>query len=379
MDSADQFELGPPTTGAGKRVLSRRELLARGSTLGLALAGAGLAPGVAAGRLQKWTRPWGGPPKYTWQSGITGATNNPGYISFYWFTQRVAKYTDGAVSINIFPNGQFGGDAQNYAALKSGQFQTNIIDASVIFSDVPTATLFQLPYIYANPTTARKVYTNPKFTTKPNAGLEAQGIHVLEWHSLGPRDLGGKKFFKEPGDLSGVKIRVIPSELFTTLFSTLGAVPTPLAPAEVYAALQQGVVDAYDQPVAGTLSFKWYEPGPYITLSHHVYSVGFLGINKQLWETLPANIQAGIQRAATEYSVYNDNLITSANQQALGELKAAGAKISNADLGAYRKAAAPVWYHFADRIGGIDVIRSAITAQGHIRANVPAKPKSKKK
>ena len=109
-----------------------------------------------------------------------------------------------------------------------------------------------------------------------------------------------------------------------------------------------------------------------------MYSVAFLGINKQLWNTLPANIQAGIQRAANDYSVYSDNLITKANQDALASLKQAGAKVAQPDLAAYRKASVPVWYHFADRIGGIDVIRSAITAQGHIRT-APTKPKKKKK
>jgi len=376
VDTTDEF---PGVVESTEAPLSRRQLLARGGTLGLALAGAGMAPGLAhAGRLAKWTRASLGPPKYNWQTSTTGATNNPGVIALTWLVDRIATNTNGAVAIDIYPNGQFGGDAQNYAALKAGTFQINIVDASVIFADVPTATLFQLPYIYANPTSARKVYTNPKFIAQPDAGLTAQGIHVLEWHSLGPRDLGGKKFFKEPSALQGVKIRVIPSELFTVLFSTLGAVPTPLAPAEVYAALQQGVVDAYDQPLAGTLSFKWYEPGPYITLSQHVYSVGFLGINKQLWDTLPANIQAGIQKSATEYSLYNDNLIIKANQQAQGQLVSAGAKISPADLAAYRKASAPVWYHFADRVGGIEVIREAIKVQGHIPAVIPPKKKKKK-
>ena len=78
---------------------------------------------------------------------------------------------------------------------------------------------------------------------------------------------GAKKTFATPDDMKGVKIRVPGTPLYEGVFKSFGAVPTPLALTDVYSALQQGLVTAYEQPLPGIQAEKWYESANQITLS----------------------------------------------------------------------------------------------------------------
>lgn len=304
-----------------------------------------------------------GPAKFTWRLPISGATDSDGFRAIQHFADKVKANSKGAINIQIFPNAQFGSDLDNFKNLQSGAFEIATVDTSVAVSTVPSTLVFQLPYLYNDAASAAKVYNNSKFTAKPTRDLLDLNVKVLRWVSFGARDLGGQKAYVQPSDLQGVKIRVIQSELFVTLFKTLGAVPTPLSPAEVYAALQSGVVQAYDQPVANILGLKWYEVGKQITLTDHVYAIGILAVTKKVWDGLSPDLQAAVQGAADDWQPYLENLENVSRTTASDLLKAKGAVINRANLASYRKATQPVWEHFASQVGGMDVINQIIAAQ----------------
>lgn len=304
-----------------------------------------------------------GPAKYTWRLPNSGATDSDGFHSLQHFADQVKANTKGAINIQLFPNAQFGSDLDNFKNLQSGAFEISTVDSSVAVSTVPSTLIFQLPYIYNDGASAAKIYNNPKWTAKPTQDLPDLNIKVLRWASFGARDLGGQKAYIRPSDLQGVKIRVIQSELFVTLFKTLGAVPTPLSPAEVYTALQSGVIQAYDQPIANIVGLKWYEVGKQITLTDHVYAMGFLGVAKKAWDGISSDLQAAVQSAANDWQPYLEKLENDGRQSAADLLKSKGAVINKPDLPAYRKATQPVWEHFAPQVGGMDVINQIIAAQ----------------
>jgi len=99
-----------------------------------------------------------------------------------------------------------------------------------------------------------------------------------------------------PADLTGMKMRVPAGALFDDLFRTLGAVPVTVNSIDIYAALEDGRVDAQENPLALVDSFKLYEVVKYISMTNHMWS----GFNQMAhlptWRGLPADIQEIIER-----------------------------------------------------------------------------------
>jgi tripartite ATP-independent transporter DctP family solute receptor len=304
-----------------------------------------------------------GPPTYTLRMPIPTATNSVTFKTASYLVDRMLLHTNGAVACQIFPNGQFGGSPQDYANVAAGTFDMGIIDSQVAQADIPAAILFQLPYIYDSRESAQKVYTDPKFNQPVTDGLAAKGIHVLAWASNGIKQMGGQKSFIEPSNLSGVKMRVVSSPLNLAMFGALGAIPVSLSPTETYAALQQGVVQGYDQPLGNIISFKWYEVAKHITMTQHVNAVSFIAINKKLWDSFPPAIQSGMATAGQEAATFNDNAQAASDVTGQAVLTKGGVTFHAADLPAYRTVMQPVYTQFAPKVGGPQVIQNYIAAQ----------------
>ena len=332
--------------GRGETGLRRRAMI--GGGLGLAV--------TAGGARAQRSHPW----KFATPVG----TDTPTYKAYVFLAERVAAYTSGAITIQIFPNGQFGGQPEAFKDLGSGRFEISGIDASATFTDVPAATLLQLPYVYNSAAAASRVWQDARWMAPIDAAFAGRGYKILSWFNLGIRQLGGTKPYTTPGDLAGVKVRILNSALFVSLFKALGATPVSLAPAETYLALQQGIVQAYDQPLSNIISWKWFEAGKQVTLSQHVYAAAFLGVNAKVWAGLAAPVQEGLQKAALEFSAYNDRLMAEDDETSIAWLRGQGVTVTAEDIGAYRAKMDPVYDEFAAAVGGRDVIGQFIAAQG---------------
>ncbi|HEY4198937.1 MAG TPA: TRAP transporter substrate-binding protein [Devosiaceae bacterium] len=320
--------------------------------------GLGLAALVASPRAASAQR------NHPWKLATPVGTDTPTYKAYSFLADRIAAYTKGAITIQIFPNGQFGGQPEAYKDLGTGRFEISGIDASATFADVPKATLLQLPYVYNAPASASRIWQDARWMAPINGAFADRGYKVLSWFNLGVRQLGGTKPYAAPNDLAGVKVRILNSPLFVSLFKALGATPVSLAPAETYLALQQGIVQAYDQPLSNIISWKWFEAGKQVTLSQHVYAASFLGVNAKVWAGLSAPVQDAVQKAALEFSAYNDKLMAEDDEKSTAWLRAQTVTVTAADIPAYRAKMGPVYEAFASAVGGADVIRQFIAAQG---------------
>jgi tripartite ATP-independent transporter DctP family solute receptor len=333
----------------GETDVPRRAIL----SLGAGLAALAMAPRrVAAQR------------SHPWKLATPVGVDTPTYKAYSFLADRVAAYTNGAITIRIFPNGQFGGQPEAYKDLGTGRFEISGIDASATFADVPKATLLQLPYVYSSPASASRIWQDSRWMAPINAAFASRGYEILSWFNLGIRQLGGTKPYFAPSDLAGVKVRILNSPLFVSLFKALAATPVSLAPAETYLALQQGIVQAYDQPLSNIIAWKWFEAGRNVTLSQHVYAASFLGVNGKVWAALPTSLQEALRKAALEFSAFNDKLMAEDDEKSVAFLRQHAVTVTAADISAYRAKMGPVYQEFANEVGGADVIQQFIAAQG---------------
>jgi C4-dicarboxylate-binding protein DctP len=136
---------------------------------------------------------------------------------------------------------------------------------------------------------------------------------------------------------------------------SLGAIPQVMPFSEVYQALQTGVVDGTENPPSNMYTQKMFEVQTNATLSDHGYLGYAVIVNKKFWEGLPADVRAGLEKAMTEASVYNNSVAKKDNDDALVAMKASGKtdffKPTTAERDVLCKAMEPVYTEMADRVG----------------------------
>jgi len=89
---------------------------------------------------------------------------------------------------------------------------------------------------------------------------------------------------QHPDDLKGLKLRVTPDKIRLDTFKALGALPVPMAFAELYSALQQGTVDGQENPLAIIFSSNFFEVQKFLSLTNHVWSSATLVVAKGVWD-----------------------------------------------------------------------------------------------
>ncbi|WP_391558093.1 TRAP transporter substrate-binding protein [Robertmurraya sp.] len=224
------------------------------------------------------------------------------------FGELVESKTNGSIKVEVYPNGQLGGDREVFESLQFGSIQGTTMSTGPIAQFVPKFNVFDLPFLFPNSEVAYGVLDG-KIGTDLLAELESQNVIGLNYWENGFRHLtNGVKEVKTPDDVKGLKIRTLENDLHMDIWSELGANPTPMAFTELFAGLQQGVVDGQENPVGNVTANKFYEVQKYLSKTGHVYNASPFLISKDFWNTLSDEEKKAVQEAADEARDYQREL-----------------------------------------------------------------------
>jgi TRAP-type C4-dicarboxylate transport system substrate-binding protein len=130
-------------------------------------------------------------------------------------------------------------------------------------------------------------------------------------------------------DMNGLKIRCLPAKVHVAFFKNLGAAPTPMGWTELYQALQQGVVDAQENPPAMVYAGKFQEVQKYYSLTGHVNEPGNVLMSKVSMNKLPADLQLAVKIAAQKATLWQRAANQKDNEDVMKKLVAAGMEIND--------------------------------------------------
>jgi tripartite ATP-independent transporter DctP family solute receptor len=220
------------------------------------------------------------------------------------FKSLVESGTNGAVKVEIFPDGQLGKDNEVIQQVKSGVIQSSISSVGGVASVYPMIGVLDVPFAYPNISTTYQVFDGP-FGKKLAADITKKtGLGVL-----GFGDSGGffafsnsKRQVKSPEDMKGLKIRTMGLESHKTVVSSLGGQPVAINWAEVYTSLQTGVADGQMNPVPIIKFAKFDEVQKYLTLTNHLFTPYVWLINKGFYDGLSAQ-EKDVVRFAAESAI----------------------------------------------------------------------------
>ncbi len=216
------------------------------------------------------------------------------------FKSLVESGTNGAVKVEIFPDGQLGKDNEVIQQVKSGVIQSSISSVGGIASVYPMIGVLDVPFAYPDIATTYKVFDGP-FGKQLAADITKKtGMEVL-----GFGDSGGffaftnsKRPIKSPDDMKGLKIRTMGLDSHKTVVSSMGGQPVAINWAEVYTSLQTGVADGQMNPVPIVKFAKFDEVQKYMTLTNHLFTPYVWIMNKGFMDTLSAQEKEVVKAAA---------------------------------------------------------------------------------
>jgi len=284
------------------------------------------------------------------------------------FKELAERYTEGKVTVEVYPNSQLYKDKEELEALQLGAVQM-LAPSLAKFGPLGAREFeaFDLPYIFRNKDDLRKI-TDGEVGKRLLGLLESRGITGLAYWDNGFKIMSANRPLHTPDDFLGLKMRIQSSKVLEAEMQALDAVPQMMAFSEVYQALQTGVVDGTENPPSNMYTQKMHEVQRHATLSNHGYLGYAVIVNKKFWDDLPADIRDNLDRAMREATIYVNDIAQQENDDALAAMRAANTttfyELSEAERKEWIAALTPVHKEMAPRIGQ-EIIDAINTALGH--------------
>jgi C4-dicarboxylate-binding protein DctP len=286
------------------------------------------------------------------------------------FKEVVEQRSGGRITVEIYPNSELYGDKDELQALQSNSVQM-LAPASAKFTTIaPALQVLDLPFLFDSVEDIPAVVSPDSAAGKAiyeNESLAANNIKVIGLWDNGLKQLSSNTEMRTPESLAGLSFRIQPSDVLRSQFESWGASTTPLAFAEVYNALQQGVVDGQENPYSNIESQNMHTVQRHITASNHGYIGYVLVINNQFMESLPADLQTVVRESADEASAYNREVAAKLNEEARTAIEQAGTTtitdLTPEERQAFKDRVVPsVWQQYAEVIGP-DLINDLLAEQ----------------
>ena len=194
----------------------------------------------------------------------------PYHTEALWAAQEIRKRTNGRYEIDVFPASTLGKETDINQALSLGTI--DIIYTGMAFAgrSYPPLSIASGPFIFRDFDHWSKFREGSIFRELAKGYEDKSGNHIVGYTYYGQRHLTANKMVTRPEDMKGMKLRVPDAPLFVMFPRAVGANPTPIAFAEVYLALQNGTVDAQENPLPTIDAKKFYEVQKYIILTGHI-------------------------------------------------------------------------------------------------------------
>lgn len=281
------------------------------------------------------------------------------------FKELAEKKLPGKVQVQVFPSSQLFGDAKELEALLLGDVQFIAPSLSKFDRYTKKIQVFDLPFLFDDIEAVDRFQSGPQGKALLEA-MKGRGLLGLGYWHNGMKQLStNKDKLVRPDDVKGLKFRIQASDVLEAQFRALGSNPQKMAFAEVYQALQTGVVDGQENTWSNIYSQKFHEVQKTIAETNHGVIDYMVVTNVKWWDGLPADVRKGLSEAMTEATAHANKLALDINEADRKKIADAGKakiqKLSKDDVAAWRKTMEPVWKKFEGDIGR-DLIDGALKA-----------------
>ena len=270
------------------------------------------------------------------------------------FAELTKEYYGKPVEFVLHRNSELGLEKDYFAYMNQGiSVDYAVVSPSHMSTFAKSAPLMDMPFLFRDFDHWRKVLDAGVLEPISEQVLENADVMIIGYGGGGVRNLIVNKPVRNMAELKDLKMRVMGAPIQTKTFQAVGAAPTVIAYAEIYNAIQTGVIEAAENEALGIEQMKFYEVGPYIAMTAHAITVRPLCFSGKTFRRLPEDLQAAILRAGKEAGEFGREMESAADRSRLERMAEEGKleMVPFADRDRLLELTVPVRLEYAKEVG----------------------------
>ncbi len=256
------------------------------------------------------------------------------YKALAFFSERLAEKSNGRLQLHVFPSEQLAKEVEAIRMIQAGVLDMTTT-SSLLSNWTEIMTFCEMPFLLQTPEQVQVLMEGPLGERIAQEMEQKTGLVPLGYFQAGVRQLTTNRPIKHPDDLKGLILRVPNVPSFVTAWDALGAKSTPMAFSEVFTSLQQGTIDAQENPLALIKVSGFYEVQKYVNLTNHVVSWTYPVIGEKSLAKLSPELRTIFLETATEMIAYHQQLFLENEKKIRAELEAKGMEFVAVDNAAF--------------------------------------------
>lgn len=285
------------------------------------------------------------------------------HLALAEFAGLVEEKTNGQIKVQIFPNGQLGGESDVLEQLQAGAVAMTKVSAAALTTYNEGYNAFTLPYVFADEDHYFKSMASPAVENLYSE-TKANGFVGLTFYNSGARSFYTvDKPILSPADLKGTKIRVMVFQSQTDMVKALGGTPVGLPYGEVYTSLQSGVIDGAESNETALTVGKHGEVCKEFSYDEHTRIPNILVISSKVLEGLTPEQQSALKEAAVESTASHRIMWTNAIDEARKDAQEnQGVTFHTVDKTPFRQAVEPMLAEYGNKMPKVQTLLTAFKA-----------------
>ena len=264
--------------------------------------------------------------------------SEPYHTESVWAAAEIKKRTNGKFDIEVFPASTLGKETDINQGLTLGTVDMIISGPSFAARNYPRLGIAYYPFIFRDGDHLIAYSKSDVFKEMVDAYREKTGIQTTAYTYYGARQTTSNKPFTDCAGMKGLKIRVPDVPVYMATPKACGANPTPIAFAEVYLALQNGTVDAQENPLTTIEAKKFYEVQKAIMLTGHIVDGLTTQVAPHVWNKLTDDEKKIFTEVTLEAAARATDKIKKREAELVDEFKKKGLQIVTVDRKSFAEA-----------------------------------------
>lgn len=260
----------------------------------------------------------------------------PFHTASVWAAGEIAKRTNGRYQIDVYPSSQLGKESDINQGLALGTVDMIISGSSFAGKAYPPIGVTYYPYTFRDANHLLAYAKSDVFNELAKGYEEKTGNHIVAVTYYGVRQATSNRLFKTCAEMKGLKIRVPDAPAYLAMPKACGANISPIAFAEVYLALQNGTVDAQENPLTTIEAKKFYEVQKNIILTGHIVDHLNTVISAGLWKKLSPEDRKIFVEVAQEAAAKATTEVAKREKELLDIFKQKGINVVEVDTTEFR-------------------------------------------
>lgn len=275
-------------------------------------------------------------PEVLLRASLLVSEDHSWFKAFDYFGEILEDRSEGRIKLQVYPSEQLAKEIEAIRMIQAGVIDMTTTSA-LLSNWTEIMTFCEMPFLMDSVEDVDEMLNGPVGARIRSEMVTKTGLRPVGYFQAGARHLTSNRPIRHPDDLEGLIIRIPSIPAFITAWDALGAKTTPIAFSEVFTSLQQGVINAQENPLPLTKMLAMHEVQEYVNLTSHVFGWTYPVIGEKQFNAMPADLQEIFLACARDMQAFERKLFQENTALARQELESKGMEFIEVDREAFKQ------------------------------------------